>query len=131
MPQPRCVAGHSDAQALNALAVVLQDFAQIIDSAETGSLGTEDGTAGADSLTGHSTELGSADDAAILAVQITDLAAADTNVTSGAVDVLTDVTMELGHEAWQKRMTSPSLRPMGEKSEPPLAPPMAGRSEHP
>ena len=78
---------------------MLQDFAQIIDSAETGSLGTEDGTAGADSLTGHSTELGSADDAAILAVQITDLAAADTNVTSGAVDVLTDVTMELGHES--------------------------------
>ena len=98
-PAHVAVAGHGDTDALDFLAVVLEDFAQIIDSAETGSLGTEDGTAGADSLTGHSTELGSADDAAILAVQITDLAAADTNVTSGAVDVLTDVTMELGHES--------------------------------
>ena len=97
-PANIAVAGHSDAQALDALAVVLEDFAQIIDSAEAGRLGTEDGAAGADSLAGHSAELGSADDAAILTVQITDLAAADTNVTGGAVDVLTDVTMELGHE---------------------------------
>ena len=97
-PAHVAVAGHGDTDALDFLAVVLEDFAQIIDSAETGRLGTEDGTTGADSLAGHSAELGSADDAAILTIQVTDLAAADTNVTSGAVDVLTNVTMELGHE---------------------------------
>ena len=47
-PANIAVAGHSDAQALDALAVVLEDFAQIIDSAEAGRLGTEDGAAGAD-----------------------------------------------------------------------------------
>ena len=97
-PANIAVAGHGNADALDVLAVVLEDFAQIIDSTVTGGFGTEDGTAGADSLTGHCAELSSTDDAAILTVQITDFAGADTNVTGGAVDILTDVTMELGHE---------------------------------
>ena len=77
---------------------MLQHFAQIVHSAETGGLGTQDGTAGDNGLAGHGAELGTTDDAAILAIQIADLTAAHAQVAGGAVDVLADVAVQLSHE---------------------------------
>ena len=77
---------------------MLQGLDQIVHSAETGGLGAQDGTAGDNGLAGHGTELGTTDDAAILAIQVADLTAAHAQVAGGAVDVLADVAIQLGHE---------------------------------
>ena len=97
-PAHVAVAGHSDALTLDGLAVVSQSLDQIVHSTEASGLRTHDGAAGGNSLAGQSAELSSANNAAILAVHIADFTAAAAQVASGAVDVLTNVAIQLGDE---------------------------------
>ena len=97
-PAHVAVAGHCDALALDGLAVMGQSLDQIVHSAVAGGLGTQDGAAGGHGLAGQSAELGSAHDAAVLTIHIADLTAAAAQVAGGAVDVLADVTIQLGDE---------------------------------
>ncbi len=71
---------------------------QVVNSTVTGSLGTDQGAAEGQALAGDDAVLESANDAAILTVQVADLASTNAHVTSGDVDVGTDVTIQLGHE---------------------------------
>ena len=77
---------------------MLEDFAEIVNRAEAGRLGAQNRTAGADGLAADRAKLGSADQTAILAIEVADLTAAAAEVAGGAVDILTDVAIELGHK---------------------------------
>ena len=70
----------------------------IVDSAEAGSLGTDQGAAVAEALAGEDAVLVSAANALILAEQIADFAAAYADIAGGNVNAGTDVAIELGHE---------------------------------
>ena len=98
-PAHIAVAGDSDTLALDGVILVLEHFLQIVHSAVTGSLGTDQGTAVAQTLTGKNTVLPNALQATILAIQVADLTAAHTHITGGNVDVGPDVTIQSRHEA--------------------------------
>ena len=91
-------AGHYDGLALDGVMLMLEDFAYIVDSAEAGSLGTDQGAAVAEALAGEDAVLVSAANALILAEQIAYLAAAYADIAGGNVNAGTDVAIELGHE---------------------------------
>ena len=97
-PAHVAVAGNGDALALDGLALVLEDFLQIIDSAVAGSLGTDQRAAVAEALTGENAVLPSGLDALVLAVEEADLAAAHADITGGNVHIGADVTPQLGHK---------------------------------
>jgi hypothetical protein len=71
-----------------------------------------------------STPVNSLRKAFVLSVHVTNFAATNANVTSRYVGIGTNVALQFGHEAWQKRITSLSDFPFGSKSEPPLPPPI-------
>ena len=98
-PAHVAVAGDSDTLALDGVVLVLQHFLQVVHSAVAGGLGTDQGTAVAQTLTGENAVLPNALQTAILAVQVADLAAAHAHVTGGNVDVRPDVAVQGGHEA--------------------------------
>ena len=78
---------------------MLQHFLQIVHSAVAGGLRTDQGAAVAHALTGQNAVLPHALQAAVLAIQVADLAAAHAHVTGGNVDVGPDVAIQSGHEA--------------------------------
>ena len=78
---------------------MLQHFLQVVHSAVAGGLGTDQGTAVAQALAGEHAVLPHALQAAVLAVQIADLAAAHAHITGGDVDVGPDVAVQSGHKA--------------------------------
>ena len=98
-PAHVAVAGNGDALALDGVILVLQHFLQVVHSAVAGGLGTDQGAAVAQALTGEDAVLPHALQAAVLAVQVADLAAAHAHVTGGNVDVRPDVAIQSGHEA--------------------------------
>ena len=96
---PAYVAEAGDGQplALDRLALVLEDLHQIVHGTKAGGLRAHDGAAGGHGLAGQSAELGGAHQTAVLAIHIADLTAAAAQVAGGAVDVLADVAVQLGH----------------------------------
>ena len=98
-PAHVAVAGDRDLLALNLIILVLQHFLQIVDSAVAGGLGADQGAAVAQALTGENAVLPHALQAAILAIQVADLTAANAHVAGGHVDIRPDVTIESRHEA--------------------------------
>ena len=98
-PAHVAVAGNGNALALDGVVLVLQDFLEIIDSAVAGRFRTNQGAAVAHALAGENAVLPDTLQAAVLAVQVADLAAANAHVTSGNVDVGPDVAVQSGHEA--------------------------------
>ena len=85
--------------ALDVLALVLEHFHQIVDSAVAGGLRTGQGAAIGQALAGQNAVLEGALQAAILAIQVADLTAAHAHVAGGNVNVGPDVTIQSGHEA--------------------------------
>jgi hypothetical protein len=78
---------------------MLENFAEIVNSAEAGRLGTDEGTAEAEALAGENAVLIRAADLLVLTEEETDLTAANADVACGNVNVRSDVALELGHEA--------------------------------
>ena len=78
---------------------MLQDFLQIVDSAVAGCFRTDQGAAVGHALAGQNAVLPDALQAAVLAVQVADLTAADAHVARGNVDVGPDVAVQSRHEA--------------------------------
>ena len=74
--------------------LVLEDFLQIVDSAVAGGFRTDQGAAVAHALAGQDAVLPDALQAAVLAEQVADLAAANAHVTGGNVDVRPDVAVQ-------------------------------------
>ena len=91
-------AGDGHALALDGVVLVLEDLVQVVDSTETGSLGTDQRTTEGHALTGDHAVLEGADDAAVLAVQIADLAGTHAHVAGGHVNVGANVTIQFGHK---------------------------------
>ena len=60
----------------------------------------------------------------IHAEHVTDFASAYADITGRHIGIGTDMAIESSMKAWQKRITSALLLPRGEKSEPPLPPPI-------
>ena len=85
--------------ALDGVVLVLQHFLQIVDSAVAGGLGADQGAAVAQALTGENAVLPHALQAAVLAIQVADLTAANAHVAGGHVDVRPDVAIQSRHEA--------------------------------
>ena len=98
-PAHVAVAGDGDLLALDGVILVLEHFLQIVDSAVAGGLGTDQGTAVAQALAGEHAVLPHALQAAVLAIQVANLAAAHAHITGGNVDVGPDVTIQSRHEA--------------------------------
>ena len=98
-PAHVAVAGNGNALALDGVVLVLQDFLEIVDSAVAGCFRTDQGAAVAHALAGENAVLPDALQAAVLTIQVADLAAANAHVTSGNVDVGPDVTVQSRHEA--------------------------------
>src|SRR3546814_849647 len=83
------------------ISLSLQHVLQEIDRAVAGRLGADEGAAIFQTLAGqHALE--AVGDALVLAEHIADLAAADTDVACGDVDIGADMSVELGHEALAK-----------------------------
>ena len=76
-----------------------ENFLEIVDRAVAGRLGTDERTAVGKALAGENAVLPDALQAAVLAVEVADLAAAHAHVAGGNVDVRSDVAVESGHEA--------------------------------
>ena len=96
------IAGAGDDHGLALEAVVahaLQSLSGEVAQAVAGSLGTGQRTAEGQALAGEHTALEAVGQTLVLAEHIADLAAADANITGGAVHELADVTVQLGHEA--------------------------------
>ena len=98
-PAHVAVAGDGNALALDGVVLVLQDFLEIIDSAVAGRFRTDKAAAVAHALAGENAVLPDTLESTILTVQIADLAAANAHVTSGNVDVRSDVAVQSRHEA--------------------------------
>ena len=98
-PADVAVAGDRQALALDGVALVLQDFLQIVDCAVAGGFRTDQGAAVAHALAGQNAVLPNALQAAILTEQVADLATAHAHITGGNVDVRPDVAVQSGHEA--------------------------------
>ena len=98
-PAHVAVAGNSNALALDGVVLVLQDFLEIVDSAVAGRFRTDKAAAVAHALAGENAVLPDTLESTILAVQVADLAAANTHITSGNVDVRSNVTVQSRHEA--------------------------------
>ena len=92
-------AGAGDGLALDVLALVLEDLLEVVHRAVAGGLGTGEAAAVAEALAGEDAVLPHALEAAVLAVEVADLAAAHAHVAGGDVDVGPDVAVESGHEA--------------------------------
>ena len=88
-----------DGLALDVLALMLEDFLQIVHCAVAGGFRTGQGTAVGEALAGENAVLPDALQAAVLAEQVADLTAADAHVTGGNVDVRPDVAVQSGHKA--------------------------------
>ena len=82
-PRHVAEAGAGDGLALDLFAFVLEDFLQIIHGAVAGRLRTGQAAAVAEALAGEDTVLERALQAAILAEQVADLAAANAHITGG------------------------------------------------
>ena len=96
------VAGTGDHHGLALEAVVahaLQGLSGEVAQAVAGSLGTSQRAAEGQALAGEHTALEAVGQTLVLAEHIADLAAADTDITGGAVHELADVAVQLGHEA--------------------------------
>ena len=96
------VAGAGDDHGLALEAVVphaLQGLSGEVAQAVAGSLGTGQRTTKGQALAGEHTALEAVGQALVLAEQIADLAAADADITGGAVHELADVAVQLGHKA--------------------------------
>ena len=92
-------AGDRDGLARHGLAVMLEDVLGVVDGAVAGGLGTDQAAAEGTALAGEHAVLIGVDDALVLAEQEADLTAAHAQIAGGHVQVGTDVTIELGHEA--------------------------------
>ena len=91
-------ARHDDLGAVEGLAVGLHHFFGDVDGTETGRLGTYQGTAPGQALAGQDAGLVLRGQAAELAEEEADFAAADADVSGRNVAVLTDVAVQLGHK---------------------------------
>ncbi len=98
-PADVAVAGDRQALALDRIILVLQDFLEIVHSAVAGRFRTDQGAAVAHALAGKDAVLPDALQAAVLAVQIADLTAADAHIARRHVAVGPDVAVEGRHEA--------------------------------
>ena len=96
------IAGAGDDHGLALEAVVahaLQSLSGEVAQAVAGSLGAGQRTTKGQALAGEHTALEAVGQALVLAKHVADLAAADTDITGGAVHELADVAVQLGHEA--------------------------------
>ena len=96
------IAGTGDDHGLALKAVVahtLQSLGGEVAQAVAGGLGTGQRAAEGQALAGEHTALEAVGQTLVLAEHIADLAAADANITGGAVHELADVAVQLGHEA--------------------------------
>ena len=91
-------AGHDDLGAVEGLAVGLHHFFGDVNGTETGGLGTYQGTAPGQALAGQDAGLVLGGQAAELAEEEADFAAADADIAGRNVAVLADVAVQLGHE---------------------------------
>ena len=98
-PTHVAVAGDSNALALDGVVLMSENFLQIVHSTVTGSLGTDQGAAVGQALTGENAVLPHALQATILTIQVADLTAANAHVTGGNVDIGTNVAIQSRHEA--------------------------------
>ena len=89
----------SDGLAFDILAVVLEDIFEEVNSAVARSFRTDEGTAVAEAFTCEDAIFEAAFQAAIFTIKVTDFTAANAHVTSGNVDIGTNVTIESLHEA--------------------------------
>ena len=92
-------AGYCNGLAFDGVVLMLENFAEVVNSAETGCFGTDEGTAEGETFAGENAVFLCAADPLVLAEEITDYTAADTHITCGNVDAGSDMTAELGHEA--------------------------------
>ena len=92
-------AGYCNGLAFDGVVLMLENFAEVVNSTETGCFGTDEGTAEGETFAGENAVFVCAADPLVLAEEITDFTAADTHVTCGNVDAGADMTAELGHEA--------------------------------
>ena len=96
------IAGTGDDHGLAGKAVVahaLQSLGGEVAQAVAGGLGAGQRAAEGQALAGEHTALEAVGQALVLAEQVADLAAADADITGGAVHELADVAVQLGHEA--------------------------------
>ena len=98
-PRHVAEAGAGDGLALDLFALVLEDFLQVIHGAVAGRLRTGQAAAVAEALAGEDAVLERALQAAILAEQVADLAAANAHITGGNIDVRPDVAVQSRHIA--------------------------------
>ena len=91
-------AGQSHGAALDVLAGLVQQVLGEIEGTETGSLRTEDRTAPGSTLASEHTRVVLAGELLVHTVEITDLTAADTDVTGRDVLIRADALPQLGHE---------------------------------
>ena len=89
---------NDDVLALEGVAAALEVLVHKVDQAVAGGLGTGERAAEGDALAGQDAGVLILQ-ALVLAEQIADLAAADTDITGGAVHELADVAVQLGHKA--------------------------------
>src|SRR5690606_12556825 len=90
--------GHHDLLPVEVLAAAPQHLRREHDVAVAGRLRAARGSAPQLALPGAHARPPPVGDAAVLAVQVTDLAGSDADVTGGDVGVLADVAVQLGHE---------------------------------
>ena len=96
------IAGAGDDHGLALKAVVahtLQSLGGEVAQAVAGGLGTGQRAAEGQALAGEHTALEAVGQALVLAEHVANLAAADTDITGGAVHELADVAVQLGHKA--------------------------------
>ena len=90
--------GDSEGLALDGILEVVEHIYGVVNSAVAGSLGTDQGAAVGDALTGENAgEL--VLESLVLAEEEADLSAAYADITGGNVGIGADVSVELGHEA--------------------------------
>ena len=77
---------------------MLENFVEVVDSAETGRFRSDEGTAVAHALAGDDAVFPNALDPLVLTVKISDFTSAYADIARGDIDVGTDVSLELGHE---------------------------------